>query len=168
MDGTKIESKANRYTFVWQKSVERELKKIKENSKELLGEGRNSHSKTDPDATFMHMKDDHMRNGQLKPGYNVQFAVNSEFVVGIGVYPNRTDYATLPLLLGNRSIQAKGAFGQLKHNRGFVRFLTGGKVKALSELYLLGLSQNLLKVLSKYNRGKQELHLLQPKSLLKF
>src|SRR5690625_6356918 len=33
---------------------------------------RSSYSKTDPDATFMRMKDDHMRNGQLKPGYNVR------------------------------------------------------------------------------------------------
>ena len=30
--------------------------------------GRNSFSKTDEDATFMRMKEDHMRNGQLKPG----------------------------------------------------------------------------------------------------
>ena len=37
--------------------------------------GRNSFSKTDPDATFMHMKEDHMRNAQRKPGYNVQFGV---------------------------------------------------------------------------------------------
>ena len=34
-------------------------------------DGRNSFSKTDHDATFMHMKEDHMKNGQLKPGYNV-------------------------------------------------------------------------------------------------
>ena len=33
-----------------------------------MGEGRNSYSKTDPDATFMRMKEDHMKNGQLKPG----------------------------------------------------------------------------------------------------
>ena len=32
---------------------------------------RNSYSKTDKDATFMRMKEDHMRNGQLKPAYNV-------------------------------------------------------------------------------------------------
>ena len=43
----------------------------------------------------MHMKDDHMRNGQLKPGYNVQFAVNSGFITGIGVFSNRTDFGTL-------------------------------------------------------------------------
>src|SRR5699024_2481140 len=28
---------------------------------------RNSYSKTDKDATFMRMKEDHMKNGQLKP-----------------------------------------------------------------------------------------------------
>ena len=39
----------------------------------------------------MHMKDDHMKNGQLKLGYNVQFAVNSQFIVGIGVFSDRTD-----------------------------------------------------------------------------
>ena len=32
-----------------------------EQKREILGEKRNSYSKTDPDATFMHMKDDHMR-----------------------------------------------------------------------------------------------------------
>ncbi|MED4904530.1 transposase, partial [Parageobacillus thermoglucosidasius] len=45
-------------------------KKKYEEYKKVLGE-RNSFSKTDPDATFMRMKDDHMKNGQLKPGYNV-------------------------------------------------------------------------------------------------
>ena len=45
-----------------------------------MGESRNSYSRTDPDATFMRMKDDHMRNGQLKPAYNVQIAVNSEYI----------------------------------------------------------------------------------------
>ena len=39
-----------------------------EESLQIMGTGRNSYSKTDPDATFMRMKDDHMRNGQLKPG----------------------------------------------------------------------------------------------------
>ena len=40
---------------------------------EICGE-RNSFSKTDKDATFMRMKEDHMKNGQLKLGYNVQMA----------------------------------------------------------------------------------------------
>ena len=37
VDGTKIESAANRYTFVWRKTVERELKKIREKVRETLG-----------------------------------------------------------------------------------------------------------------------------------
>ena len=60
----------------------------------VLGE-RNSYSKTDPDATFMRMKEDHMRNGQLKPAYNVQLAVESEYIVGVGIFPNPTDTRTL-------------------------------------------------------------------------
>ena len=57
--------------------------------------GRNSYSKTDKDATFMHMKEDYMRNGQLKPGYNIQAAVESEYIVGIDVSAERSDTRTL-------------------------------------------------------------------------
>lgn len=60
---------------------------------------RNSFSKTDPDATFMRMKDDHMRNGQLKPGYNLQIAVEGEYIVGLDISSERSDSNTLiPLL----------------------------------------------------------------------
>ena len=145
VDGTKIESRANRYTFVWKKTVEKNKAKLEEkirkvleqveegiaqdnqmedqptmpiNSEELrrriealnrenrtkaeqkaiktleekhlpkleeyenhlaiLGE-RNSYSKSDPDATFMRMKEDHMKNGQLKPAYNVQIGTENQF-----------------------------------------------------------------------------------------
>lgn len=60
---------------------------------------RRSFSKTDRDATFMRMKEDHMKNGQLKPGYNVQIGVEGEYIVGMGVYQQATDSGTLiPLL----------------------------------------------------------------------
>ena len=71
-----------------------------EEKKEIL-EGRGSYSKTDKDATFMRMKDDHMKNGQLKPAYNVQLAVESEYVVGAGVFQNCNDLGTLIPLLEN-------------------------------------------------------------------
>ena len=64
-----------------------------------MGEGRSSYSKTDPDATFMRMKEDHMRNGQLKPGYNVQIAVNSEYITGLEAYSDRNDVRTLRPML---------------------------------------------------------------------
>ncbi|AFM39258.1 transposase [Desulfosporosinus acidiphilus SJ4] len=67
----------------------------KYNAHHQFFEGRNSYSKTDPDATFMHMKDDHMRNAQLKPAYNVQIGVESEYVTGVGIFQDRNDIATL-------------------------------------------------------------------------
>jgi transposase len=57
--------------------------------------GRNSFSKTDKDATFMRMKDDHMKNGQLKPGYNLQLAVEGEYIVGMDISSQRSDELTL-------------------------------------------------------------------------
>ena len=169
IDGTKLEACANKYTFVWKKSVgkweEKMLRKIQD-AVELLNheymqgfsvdaetrtkdlqkislfleetcrtdgtvfvhgrgkrksrnqrylelfrrflerqtvydwhtasfQGRNNYSKTDPDATFMHMKDDHMRNAQLKPGYNVQIAVDSEYIVATDIFQDRNDVWTL-------------------------------------------------------------------------
>ena len=163
IDGTKIESNANRYSFVWRKSVEKNQEKLRvkiintiglnneltseevlevvkilysqitEECKEkdikfvygrgnrkhilqrkyeqleewktrletyayhlaIMGEHRNSYSKTDHDATFMRMKDDHMRNGQLKPAYNVQLASASGFIVGVDISHHPSDMYTL-------------------------------------------------------------------------
>lgn len=167
VDGTKIESAAGRYTFVWRKSVERNTQKIAAQLEELwdYAEGiarheleplrpqefqavdpravertiatiqeaikdkavdekvkqklnyarknfpknveknqqrleemgdRNSLSKTDPDATFMRMKEDHMGNGQLKPGYNLQVSTHKQFVVNYTLHQRPTDTTTLP------------------------------------------------------------------------
>ena len=90
----------------------KELKKVKQkinygskNWPEKIGkydaqmdllDGRNSMSKTDPDATFMRMKDDHMGNGQLKAGYNLQISTNNQIVVNYSVHSNPTDWLTLP------------------------------------------------------------------------
>ena len=161
VDGTKIEANANRYSFVWRKTVEknsaeleikieklisdlneryardfsdiyeafdfllkqkekynvefvsgkgkrktqlqRDFEAVKESKEKLekyteynsLFKNRNSFSKTDTDATFMHMKEDHMRNGQLKAGYNVQIGVDSEYIVNVGLFSERSDQLTL-------------------------------------------------------------------------
>ena len=57
--------------------------------------GRNNYCKTDSDATFMHMKDDHMRNAHLKPGYNVQIGVDSEYIVVVDILQDWNDVWTL-------------------------------------------------------------------------
>ena len=56
---------------------------------------RNSYSKTDPDATFIRMKEDAMGNGQLKPALNLQHGVDSEYIVWLTIGPQPTDTTTL-------------------------------------------------------------------------
>lgn len=68
----------------------------KYNEQEEILDGRNSYSKTDEDATFMRMKEDHLLNGQLKPGYNVQISTEGQFVLNYTIHPNPTDTLTLP------------------------------------------------------------------------
>ena len=172
IDGTKIESKANKYTFVWRKSTERyrarliekinallqqideqiaqensqedsrltftaddvkniaselntalekeaapatkedkekcrerkkQIKQLEEHADKLreydeklriLGD-RNSYSKTDTDATFMRMKEDAMKNGQTKPGYNLQISSENQYITDFALFPNPTDTLTL-------------------------------------------------------------------------
>jgi transposase len=172
VDGTKIEANANKYSFVWRKSAEKNKSKLQEKVRSLLKEideieaaeeerygekdleevgegkeidteelkkaaqrineklkkepknkklkkakrdlekdyipreekyeqqekkfkGRNSYSKTDEDATFMRMKEDHMLNGQLKPGYNIQMGTENQFVVGYSIHQRSGDTSCL-------------------------------------------------------------------------
>ena len=59
----------------------------------------------------------------------------------------------------NRSIQVEGAFGVLKSNRKFKRFLMRGKTNISTELFLLCLAFDLQKFFSKLQRGKRKSHL---------
>ena len=163
-DGTKLEANANRYTFVWGKSVKTNKEKMAKRleglwayteqvAKEELGQQvadftaitpqqvaetidqidtalqgkpvdkkmrqklnyarkhwpaklagygqkqailgeRSSYSKTDTDATFMRMKDDHMQNGQLKPGYNLQLSTNQQIITHYSIHQNPSDTTT--------------------------------------------------------------------------
>ena len=70
------------------------LKKYEEQER-VMGEERSSYSKTDTDATFMRMKEDHMKNGQLKPAYNVQISTNSQIIVSYSIHQQTTDTNTL-------------------------------------------------------------------------
>ena len=71
--------------------------------REIMGE-RNSYSKTDTDATFMRMKDE-----TLKAAYNVQIAVEGEYITGAGIFANPNDGTNLkPFLLRLREMLGKG------------------------------------------------------------
>ena len=78
------------------------ISRLKDYTKKLhICGDRNSFSKTDDEATFMRMKEDAMKNGQLKPAYNLQYGVEASFIVWAGVYPNPTDTRTLIPFLGD-------------------------------------------------------------------
>lgn len=87
-----------------------------EEAREIL-EDRNSFSKTDHAATFMRMKEDHMKNGQLKPGYNVQAATNGQYVLAYDIFPNPTDTRTLKPFL--QSIQTLDLFQYIVADAGY-------------------------------------------------
>jgi transposase len=86
------------------------LKKYEIQEKILAG--RNSYAKTDHDATFMRMKEDHMKNGQLKAGYNLQMGTEDQFVVGFSVHQRPGD----PGCLIPHLAQVKQQLGQLPKN----------------------------------------------------
>ena len=54
----------------------------------------NFRSKNLKDTIFMRMKDDHMKNGQLKPAYNLQIGTENQFFVHYDFFPNPTDFLT--------------------------------------------------------------------------
>ena len=93
----KASAKAKAKLRYIQKNFSQNLDKY-EKQEELL-EGRGSYSKTDPDATFMRMKDDHMQNGQLKPAYNVQVSSESQFVIHYTLHQTTNDLNTLKIHL---------------------------------------------------------------------
>lgn len=89
------EKKTSTPTRIWTtKRLENKLETYQEHL-EIMGDYRNSYSKTDHDATFMRMKEDHMRNGQLKPAYNIQLASASGFIIGENVSHHPNDMYTL-------------------------------------------------------------------------
>ena len=70
-------------------------------AQEAILKERNSYSKTDEDATFMRMKDDHMQNGQLKPAYNAQISTENQIIVNYTIHQQTNDFNTLEHHLKN-------------------------------------------------------------------
>lgn len=95
----KVQQKLNYAEQHWPEALE------KYEQQEQILDGRKSYSKTDHDATFMRMKEDHMKNGQLKPGYNLQISTNNQYIVDYTIHQSSTDTATLPLHLESHKQQ---------------------------------------------------------------
>lgn len=93
LEGKEVDKKVRQKLGYAKKNWPSKLQEYSE--KEGILNGRNSYSKTDPDATFMRMKEDHMQNGQLKPGYNLQLSTSNQFVVNYSLHQKPTDTTTL-------------------------------------------------------------------------
>ena len=94
-------------------------RKSKYESYKEVFDGRNSFSKTDPDATFMHLKEDHMRNAQLKPAYNLQLAVEGEYITGLDISSERSDQLTLIPLLEKMENNLECSYGDVTADAGY-------------------------------------------------
>lgn len=106
-----------------QKSIEKleeYLSKLKEYNQKLhiCGE-RNSYSKTDHDATFMRMKEDAMGNGQLKPAFNLQHGVDSEYITWLTIGPQPTDTTTLIPFLKEAEEYLKFKYKKITADAGY-------------------------------------------------
>ncbi|QNO13724.1 IS1182 family transposase [Alkalicella caledoniensis] len=112
----KRKSKLQKFTEEVQSFYERQ---VKYDSCNEIFQGRSSYSKTDTGATFMRMKDDHMRNSQLKPGYNLQIGVESEYIVSVGVFQNRSDIGTLIPFLGKMEERLKLKYKNIIADSGY-------------------------------------------------
>ena len=88
-----IDKKVKQKLRYVQKNWPEKLKEYQQ-KEQMIGQ-RNNCSKTDVDATFMRMKEDHMKNGQLKPGYNVQISTNNQYIVHYSLHQTSTDTTTL-------------------------------------------------------------------------
>jgi hypothetical protein len=88
-----IEPKVRQKLRYAEKNWPDKLREYEEIEKKL--DGRRSLSKTDPDATFMRMKEDHMLNGQLKPGYNVQASTENQYITNYTLGQTTTDTSLL-------------------------------------------------------------------------
>lgn len=84
----------------------------------ICGE-RNSYSKTDRDATFMRMKEDAMGNGQLKPAYNLQHGLDSEYITWLTIGPQPTDTTTLIPFLKDAENHLKFKYKNITADAGY-------------------------------------------------
>lgn len=101
-------------------TLEEYLSKLKEYNQKIhiCGE-RNSYSKTDHDATFMRMKEDAMGNGQLKPAYNLQHGVDSEYITWLTIGPQPTDTTTLIPFLTDAEHHLKFKYKNVTADAGY-------------------------------------------------
>ncbi len=91
--GKEVDEKIKKKVKEAKRSMSKKLEQYQE--QEDILDKRNSFSKTDPDATFMRMKEDHLGKGELKPAYNVQISTSNQIITNYTIHQNAADIGTL-------------------------------------------------------------------------
>jgi len=122
VDGTKIESAANKYTFVWKKAIEKNEKKLDEKLKVFLKDI----------EEITHKENENWLNQKAKVK---ELLATDEY----------------KSLMKKRSTECETVFGQIKSNQKFRRFNLCGKQKVETEWGLLMLGYNIKQLIRLMN-----------------
>jgi hypothetical protein len=118
-----------------------------EQQEKIMGDERRSYSKTDKDATFMRMKEDHMKNGQLKPAYNVQISTNNQYIASYSIHQQTTDTNTFISHIEQHASQYNELPQNITADAGYgSALISHNKLKTYSIKTIPTLSPKLLKL----------------------
>ncbi|WP_026391958.1 transposase [Haploplasma modicum] len=170
IDGTKIESVANKYTFIWRGAVEKFESKLHLKITKLIEKLNKEYN---PSGISFNEYDLYELNylESIKAFLDKQIGLlNPVFVYGSGkrktllqrFYEENLNYQKEVIknlksefgieLRVQRSIQVEGAFGMIKENYGIRRFRRKGNLKVWLEMTLTAIGYNLLKFHNKRYR----------------
>ena len=158
IDGTKIESAANKYTFVWKRAITKNQARLYTKLTSFVAECEELYGIR---TVYHDQISIHTLKRLKKQLCRVKVQEGIVFVHGIGRRKTQlqksleritSEYGTM--LRMNRSIQAEGSFADVKEDMNFRRYLYRGKANALAESILLAMGRNINKLHCKIQTGR--------------
>ena len=168
IDGTKIESAANKYTFVWKRAITKNQARLYTKLTSFVAECEELYGIR---TVYHDQISIHTLKRLKKQLCRVKVQEGIVFVHGIGRRKTQlqksleritSEYGTM--LRMNRSIQAEGSFADVKEDMNFRRYLYRGKANALVESILLAMGRNINKLHCKIQTGRTGSHLFSLKT----
>ena len=168
IDGTKIESAANKYTFVWKRAITKNQARLYTKLTSFVAECEELYGIR---TVYHDQISIHTLKRLKKQLCRVKVQEGIVFVHGIGRRKTQlqksleritSEYGTM--LRMNRSIQAEGSFADVKEDMNFRRYLYRGKANALAESILLAMGRNINKLHCKIQTGRTGSHLFSLKT----
>ena len=168
IDGTKMESAANQYTFVWKRAITKNQARLYTKLTSFVAECEELYGIR---TVYHDQISIHTLKRLKKQLCRVKVQEGIVFVHGIGRRKTQlqksleritSEYGTM--LRMNRSIQAEGSFADVKEDMNFRRYLYRGKANALVESILLAMGRNINKLHCKIQTGRTGSHLFSLKT----